>query len=165
MTTAIETFFDDLIKEWGSDRVTRDPSVWAPLLTNTLGVHRTLTGVVYPESAEDVCQVVKMARQHKVPLYPISCGQNVGYGQRLPVRDGSVLVDLGRMNKIKEFDSIQGSVVVEPGVTQGQLYQILGDQKAKFWLDATGAGLRASIIGNSLEGGFGHTPKGDHRRF
>ena len=30
------------------------------------------------------------------------------------------------------------------------------------WLDCTGSGPEASILGNTLERGFGHTPYGDH---
>jgi 4-cresol dehydrogenase (hydroxylating) len=54
-------------------------------------------------------------------------------------------------------------VVVEPGVTQQQLYEFLVEQDADFWMDVTGSGGDSSIVGNTLEGGFGHTPVGNRR--
>ncbi len=68
------------------------------------------------------------------------------------------------LNAIREFDEINGEVVIEPGCTQGQLAQFLKDKNAKFWADVTGATPEASLIGNTLEAGFGHTPIGDHRK-
>src|SRR5262249_33621177 len=74
----------------------------------------------------------------------------------------AVLVDLGRLNQIVDFDEELAYVTLEPGVTQGQLIAFLREQKSTLWMDATGAGLDCSIIGNTLERGFGHTPMGDH---
>src|SRR5262249_17225127 len=35
-------------------------------------------------------------------------------------------------------------------------------RKSRLWMDATGASPDSSIIGNTMERGFGHTPMGDH---
>jgi 4-cresol dehydrogenase (hydroxylating) len=51
---------------------------------------------------------------------------------------------------------------VEPGVTQAQLYAFLNERASKLWMDATGASPECSIIGNTVERGFGHTPYSDH---
>jgi 4-cresol dehydrogenase (hydroxylating) len=50
---------------------------------------------------------------------------------------------------------------MEPGVTQGQLYDFLREQKSRLWMDATGSTREASVVGNAVERGFGHTPYGD----
>jgi 4-cresol dehydrogenase (hydroxylating) len=76
--------------------------------------------------------------------------------------DASVVIDLGRMNRIVDFDEKMGWITIEPGVTQRQLYDFLRDRKSKLWLDATGSTPDSSIIGNTMERGFGHTPYGDH---
>src|SRR5205807_553690 len=65
-------------------------------------------------------------------------------------------------NRITAFDEKLGCVTVEPGVTQRQLFDFLHRHNVPFWMDATGASLDASIIGNTVERGFGHTPCGDH---
>jgi 4-cresol dehydrogenase (hydroxylating) len=61
-----------------------------------------------------------------------------------------------------EFDEDLAFVTVEPGVTQQQLYEFLQAQGGRLWMDATGASPDCSIVGNTLERGFGHTPLGDH---
>jgi 4-cresol dehydrogenase (hydroxylating) flavoprotein subunit len=95
-------------------------------------------------------------------VYPVSSGRNWGYGSRMPATNGCVLMDLGRMDRIVDFNEELGYVTVEPGVTQAQLYAFLKDRGSKLWMDATGASPHCSIIGNTVERGFGHTPYGDH---
>ena len=97
-----------------------------------------------------------------VPVYPISSGKNWGYGSRVPAADGCILLDLGRMNRIVDFNEELAYVTVEPGVTQAQLYAFLRERGSNLWVDATGASPECSLIGNAVERGFGHTPYGDH---
>jgi 4-cresol dehydrogenase (hydroxylating) len=66
------------------------------------------------------------------------------------------------MNAICELNLERAYVVVEPGVTQGQLADCLSARETGLWMDATGAGPDASLIGNILDRGFGHTRYGDH---
>jgi 4-cresol dehydrogenase (hydroxylating) len=117
--------------------------------------------VVEPVSREELQAIVEIANRHGVPIYPVSTGKNWGYGSRVPVHDAA-LVHLARMNRILDFNETLGYVTVEPGVTQRQLYEFLQQQGARFWMDATGAGPDCSVIGNTMERGFGHTPMGDH---
>src|SRR3546814_2487331 len=77
-----------------------------------------------------------------------------------PPTEGQVLLDLGRMDRIVEIDERLAYAVIEPGVTQGQLSSRLEERGLALALDCTGAGTEASIVGNILERGFGHTPYG-----
>jgi 4-cresol dehydrogenase (hydroxylating) len=148
----------------GDSAVLADPASLRRLTDNTLNLDRTAPAVVRPGSVAEVQQVVRIANRYGTPLYPFSRGQNTGYGDRAPAGDGQILLDLGRLDAIRDFDPVHGRVYVEPGVCQRQLYEFLRSRNAPFWMDATGAGLDASLVGNCLEGGFGHTPKGDRRR-
>jgi 4-cresol dehydrogenase (hydroxylating) len=87
---------------------------------NVSGLRREIVAVVYPESTADVQAVVRIANEVRVPLYPISTGRNWGLGSRLPVRDGAVVVDLSRMDRIHEVNETHGHAVIEPGVTRGR---------------------------------------------
>ena len=147
----------------GAENITVDEEAIEKEIENTLDIKRSVYGIVYPSTIQDVSQIVKLANTHLIPLYPISKGRNIGYGEKIPVSDGHLIIDLHKMNSIRHFDDVLGYVKLEPGVTQKQLYEYLQDKNAPFWMDATGAGLESSIIGNSLEGGFGHTPKGYRR--
>ncbi len=156
-------FFEDMMSLLGEARVCRDPEALSQLLSNTLGVKREVLGCLYPSMLEEVRDIVRKANQYKVLLYPFSRGQNFGYGGCVPPVNGVMLVSLERMNTIREFNERHGYVVIEPGVSQKQLYDFLIEKDAPFWMDTTGAGVESSIIGNTLEGGFGHTPKGNRR--
>lgn len=118
--------------------------------------------ILLPESTQQVQQIVEIAGRLHVPLYPISRGKNWGYGDACAPTPGQVIVDLARMNRVVEFNTDLGYVVIEPGVTQGQLSKYLAEHQAGLWMDCTGAGLEASILGNTLDRGYGHTPYGDH---
>ena len=131
-------------------------------LPNTLGTTRDIRGVVYAESVEDIQALVKWAGQEKVPLYTVSTGKNWGYGSSQPVVDGCLILNLSRMNRINSFDANLGTVTLEPGVTQGQLYDFFRQQHLDFLVPTTGAGPQASIVGNALEKGYGITPYQDH---
>lgn len=114
-----------------------------------------------PASREEVLRVVRIASQYRVPLHPISRGQNWGYGGPLPPKDGMVILDLSRLNRILEVNTELAYAVIEPGVSQQQLYDYLQEQRIPLIPDATGAGPDASIVGNVLQRGFGHTPYGN----
>jgi 4-cresol dehydrogenase (hydroxylating) len=129
--------------------------------TATFPTTATVGAILRPGNREDVQRCLTIANRFGVPLYPISSGKNWGYGSRAPVRD-AVLLDLGRLNRIIDFSEKFAYVTLEPGVTQRQLHQFLQAQQSRLWMDATGASPDCSIIGNTLERGFGHTPMGDH---
>lgn len=100
--------------------------------------------------------------ENKTAVYTVSSGKNWGYSAQEPSFDNAILLKLSRMNIIEEYDNKQGTVTVSAGVTQQELYNFLQEQGGDFWMDATGASPKCSIIGNTLERGFGHTPSGDH---
>ncbi len=130
--------------------------------TATFATTGRVPAIVSPGNREEVQQCVRIANRRGVPLYPISSGRNWGYGSRVPASDVCVLLDLSRMNRIVDFNEELGYVTVEPGVTQAQLYNFLQERKSKLWMDCTGASPHCSLIGNTMERGFGHTPYGDH---
>jgi len=118
--------------------------------------------VVYPTSTEQVQAVARIANEHGAVLYPISCGKNWGYGDACAPTPNAAIVDLGRMNRILEVDTDLAYCVVEPGVTQGELYDYLQRNNTNLWMDATAAGPDSSLVGNTADRGFGHTRYGDH---
>lgn len=131
---------------------------------NTLSIKKSVLGVAYPRTIEQLQHIVRSANKHKVAIYPVSQGKNIGYGDMTPTGSDQLVIGLKYLNSIREFDADNGEVVVEPGVSQGQLAEYLNLNKAKYWADSTGASPDASLIGNTLEAGFGHTPIGDHRK-
>jgi 4-cresol dehydrogenase (hydroxylating) len=145
----------------GEAFVLRDAQALRDAATATFQTTSHVQAVLRPGTREDVQACVRIANRHHVSLYPFSTGKNWGYGSRAPVHD-AILLDLGRLNRIVDFDETLAYVTIEPGVTQRQLHEFLTSRGSRLWMDATGASPDCSIIGNTLERGFGHTPMGDH---
>jgi len=144
----------------GEGGVSTEEEVLARYARTSSSSSRRALAVLEPSRTEDVVEIVAIARRYRTPLYPISTGQNWGYGDACPVDEGQVIVDLSGMNRILQVDEELGYAVIEPGVTQRQLSSYLADRQIPFWCDCTGAGPNSSFIGNILERGFGHTPNG-----
>lgn len=120
---------------------------------NTLGLLRKLHSVIHVTHAQQVEDIIQLANNYKIALYPVSTGKNWGLGSRSPVIDNCVLLDLSAMNSILEINAEFGYARIEPGVTQAQLAQALLDANIPFFIDVTGSGRDTSIIGNTLERG------------
>ena len=146
----------------GDDRVDAGPDAERRYGTCTTGTSRRISGALRPRDVVAVADILAIARQHLIPLYPISTGRNWGYGSGNPVVDGCVVVDLSEMNRIVEFDRQLALVTVEPGVTQGQLRTFLDLTAPELMVPTTGAGPTCSLVGNALERGYGITPYADH---
>ncbi|KAL2441444.1 Vanillyl-alcohol oxidase [Exophiala dermatitidis] len=120
------------------------------------------SAVVYPCSTEEVQTIVRWANKHKIPIYPISMGRNIGYGGAAPRVPGSVVLDLGRrMNQILNLDADNASCIVEPGVSYFALYEEIQRRKLPLWIDCPDLG-GGSVLGNAIDRGVGYTPYGDH---
>ena len=111
--------------------------------------------VIRPERAEQIPKLIRIARDHRISLYPISRGRNWGWGDACPVTDRQVILDLRDLDRILEINAELGYAVVEPGVTQGQLARALASAAPEWWLESTNAGPETSIVGNTLERGLG----------
>jgi len=123
---------------------------------NVSGYDRIVPAALRVRHRHQVPDVVAVARRHGVPLYPISTGHNWGLGSRLPVRDGAVVVDLAGMDRIVALDRGTATVVVEPGVTQGQLADHLGREAPELVANVTGSAAATSLVGNTVDRGIGY---------
>lgn len=160
----ISAFAEAACAVLGTAQVNFSPAAITALTASTAPWATAPAGVVRPAATAQVVEIMRLANRHGVALSPISTGKNWGYGDRMPATSGQVVLDLGRMNRIIEVNEDLAYAVIEPGVTQGQLFQYLQEHGLKLWMDCTGAGPDAGIIGNVLERGFGHTPLGDRFR-
>lgn len=72
------------------------------------------SAIVFPQSTEDVVQIVKWARSHKVALVP--SGGRTGLSGAACALNGEVVVSFEKMNKFLHFNEVESSVDIEPGV-------------------------------------------------
>jgi len=84
--------------------------------TDGLSIHRQRPiAVVLPETTEEVSKVLKYCYENNVKVVPRGAGTGLS-GAALPLKD-SILVVLGKFNKILEVDFENRCVVSQPGVT------------------------------------------------
>jgi 4-cresol dehydrogenase (hydroxylating) len=114
-----------------------------------------------PRSVDEVRVIVREANACGVALWPISRGENLGYGGAAPAEEGTVVLDLARMNRILEVNVPDAFCLVEPGVSFIDLFDRLERDGLPLWLSVPGYGL-GSVAGNALERGVGNSPYGDH---
>jgi 4-cresol dehydrogenase (hydroxylating) len=113
-------------------------------------------GVLVPQNREDVIRIVKAAGPRRAKLHAISCGRNWGFGSALPAKNGTWIVNLSRLNDTSSYDAETGSIRIEPGVTQIDLYRELAQLGGDWFFNVTGAGHTTSVLGNALERGIGY---------
>ncbi len=111
---------------------------------------------------EQIVSAIEIVKAQQTGLQIISRGQNIGYGSDAPYADNTVLLDLSAFDKIYQYNKSLSQISLEPGVTQQALYDYLIESGGEHWPDSTGAPTNASILGNYLERGFGHSPYAEH---
>lgn len=157
-----KTALDEWRSALGDAHVSTHPEMLDAAATATFETTAQIPVILQPANTDEVRKVMEIANRYRFPIYPVSSGKNWGYGSRVPTTGGCALLDLSRMNRIVGFSEELAYVTVEPGVTQAQLFAFLKERSSKLWMDATGSSPQCSIIGNTVERGFGHTPYADH---
>ena len=122
---------------------------------NATAFDRDVPLVLRPACEQEVGDVVMVANEYRIPLYPLSTGKNWGVGSKLPVVDDCVLVDLSGMNRIVEVNEEFCYSIIEPGVTQAQLAAYLRQHHPGVTVNFTEAHAHTGILGNVLERGNG----------
>ncbi|MEO0751936.1 MAG: FAD-linked oxidase C-terminal domain-containing protein [Pseudomonadota bacterium] len=98
--------------------------------------------VAYPETTQDVAQIMQTCAAHRTPVVGWGVGTSLE-GQAQAVQ-GGVSVDFSRMNKVLEINQEDLTVRVQPGVTREALNQDLRATGLMFPVDP---GANATIGG------------------
>ncbi len=149
----------------GAEHVILDPVELGAASTATFPTSSHVIGIVRPGDRKEVQECFRLANKQRTPVYPISRGGNWGLGSRVPARDGCVLLDLGRMDRILDFSESLAYAAIEPGVTFRQLYEFLRDRGSRLTVPVTGGPADASLIGNLADRGEAVGPYGERANF
>lgn len=84
--------------------------------------------IVIPENKEQIVEIVKLASEHKIPIYTRGSGTNLS-GGTIPIKKGIVLSML-KLDKIIEIDAANLTATVQPGL----IIQKLNDAVAEYGL-------------------------------
>lgn len=78
--------------------------------------------ILYPVSVEQVEKAMQLANEYEVPVTVRSSqGVESMTGSSLPSVEGSVIINLSKMNRIIHIDALNDMAIVEAGVTYDQL--------------------------------------------
>ena len=99
-------------------------------------------GVVWPESTEEVQEVVRACAAHRVPVIAFGTGSSLEGHVNAP--GGGISLDTGRMARVVEVNADDLDCTVEPGVTREDLNRYLRDTGLFFPIDP---GANASLGG------------------
>lgn len=103
------------------------------------------SAVVFAESTEDVVTVVKLCRQHRVPITTRGAGSALE-GSTIPC-EGGVVLDLSRMTEILDYWPEDLQVRVQPGLVYDHLNERLKRDGLFFPPSPGGSGDIATIGG------------------
>src|SRR5215471_20666669 len=108
--------------------------------------------VVWPESTDEICEIVRIARRLRVPLVPYGAGSGV-CGGAVPIH-GGITVDLKRMDRILDIDEQNLTITAECGVNGERLERALeargytlGHFPSSFYCSTLGGWLAARSAG------------------
>ena len=123
-------------------------------------------GVAFPADTQQVAEVVKLCASHEVAIVPQG-GNTSLCGASVPLADGraQLVVNLSRMNRIRELDATNYTLTVEAGCKLASLYEAAEQADRLFPLGLTAIAPHCEIGGNlsTNAGGIGVLRYGNAR--
>ncbi|MGB0748141.1 MAG: FAD-binding oxidoreductase [Magnetospiraceae bacterium] len=104
----------------GASAVVTEADALEPYLEEPRGrYHGAATCVVRPGNTQEVAELVKLCTSHGVPIVPQ--GGNTGLVGGSVSEAGTVILSLGRMNKMRALDNLNNTITVEAGCILSQV--------------------------------------------
>jgi len=120
--------------------------------------------VVYPESTEQVSQLMALCHSHRIPVTPRGAGTGLS-GGAVPLF-GGVVLSLEKMNRILELDARTLTVTTQPGVITDEIQKLARENGLLYAGDPCSSD--ASFIGGNVAENAGgnkvvkYGPTGSH---
>lgn len=102
--------------------------------------------IVFPESVEDVRNIVIFANKHSLPLVP--SGGRTGLSGGAVASEKELVVSLDKINKIIEFNETDRLLTVQAGVTTQEIQEFAEEKNLLYPIDLSSKG--SSQIGGNI---------------
>jgi FAD/FMN-containing dehydrogenase len=102
--------------------------------------------VVFPRSSDEVAKLVRLAAEHRIPLVP--SGGRTGLSGGAVADAGELVVSFDRMRSIIDFNPIDRTLVVEPGVVTQAVQEYASQQNLYYPVSFASEG--SSQIGGNI---------------
>jgi D-lactate dehydrogenase (cytochrome) len=139
---ATDKVIGQLAAQFGNRMVTSQAVREQHAHTTTWIANQPPDAVVFPQSTDDVQQVVRLCAAERVPVIPFGAGTSLEGQVNAP--RGGISLDFRDMNRVLAVHAEDLDCVIEPGVTRKQLNEYLRDQGLFFPIDP---GADASLGG------------------
>jgi decaprenylphospho-beta-D-ribofuranose 2-oxidase len=123
---------------------TLDPETSFRSLENFGHSLRAASYVVRPTQAEEIPDVFRLARRQGLSV--TARGAGLGYNDAA-LNGGGIILDLAGINRIIHWNAGSGEVLVEPGVTLRQLWQLV---EPDGWWPPVVSGTMLTTVGGCL---------------
>ncbi len=121
--------------------------------------YHSADAIIMPRSTEEVAEIIKICNQYGIIFVPTISGASV---DAFANREGSILINLCRMNRILEINETDRYALIEPGVRHVQLYPEL--RKRGWSYTAASVGPGGSVVSNfTSTSGDHHTQHANSR--
>ncbi|NJM35273.1 MAG: FAD-dependent oxidoreductase, partial [Rhodomicrobium sp.] len=87
--------------------------------TTTWLTNQPPEAVIFPETADEVAEIVGICRAHRMPIIPFGAGTSLEGHLNAPF--GGICLDFGRMKRVLSVNTEDMDCEVEPGVTRKEL--------------------------------------------
>ena len=138
-------FLNQLVNIFSTRELLTDPAdCWAYGYDNSRR-HTLPQAVVFPTNHEQIIATIQVCNSFKIPL--TARGRGTGTtGASVPLKGGLVL-SVERMNRIVEFSTDNRYITVEPGITNQEVQDIVGNH-GFFWPPDPTSAAYSSVGGN-----------------
>ena len=137
---------DQLRRITAPARVRTDADTVRENSTDATKVFHPADVIVFPETASEVSEIVKLANRERVPI--VSRGGGVGFaGGAIPIR-GGIVISMRGLNRILEINPVDLLAVLESGVITEDLHKA-AEAKGLFY-PPDPASLKQSTIGGNV---------------
>jgi FAD/FMN-containing dehydrogenase len=106
--------------------------------------------LIKPGNTSEIQKIIKMARQTRTPLIPISSGAPHFRGDTVPTIEDAIIVDLSGMKEIIHVSRKHRMVMFEPGVTFGELIEAVAREGMRLNIPLAPRQTK-SVLGSLLE--------------
>jgi FAD/FMN-containing dehydrogenase len=135
---------DKLVEIVGSENFSDDPETLDTYSKDfSLTPPRAPNCAVKPKMAEEVQKVIKFANENLLPVVPVSSRVHF-HGATIP-KQGGIILDLTRMNRIFEVDELNRRVRMEVGVTWEQITSHLAKKGFRIMMPLLPHPLRSAV--------------------
>ena len=147
-----DILFQKLVNICSSKYVSKDPNILKKYSKDlSFYPEKAPKYVVWPSNTKNIEEILKLANELKFSVIPISSGSGPRHhGDTIPHKDNSVVLDLSNMKKILNIDRKNRVVMIEPGVTFGELIPELQSKGLRLLIPLHPRGSK-SVLTSALE--------------